>query len=325
MFCKFCGSELSDDALFCPKCGNKTRAEAIAPASSPKNEVLPNSSEFNRDVLVSYLSQLQTMEFSVNKLSQDLNELDRWISSLGFSAQISRPYKDEVDWEGIGAFVVIGVLLTLGGSFLYSLIPIGLFSLARVLGIILIAGSVIVGIISAVSHANDNAMREEEYQRSLAADRARVKDEIQQRKDLLSKRPEYEARLNEALTILDRAYEINVIPEQFRNIYAIYYLYSYLSTSQSTLESAMLHFDLNEIKTKLDTVIAQQQQIILQQAQQIAQNERMLEQNEEIIQRAIATERNTERAAQYAEIAAANSEVTAFTTTVMASIMVSSR
>lgn len=245
--------------------------------------------------------------------------MDQQILRLGYSREISRPYRDGIDIPAVGAFLFLGVLLALGGSLIYSFIPLGLFSFARTVGIIIIVGTVVVALISAASKSSDNDRRQTEYQQAVQQDKTRVRKELQQRSDLESKRPEYVDRLEQAKQIRDKSYRINIIPQQMRNIYAVYYLYNYLSTSQSSLESAMLHFDLNEIKSKLDTMILQQQ-IILQQAQQIAQNERIIAPNEEIIDHAIATEHNIERGAQYAEVAAANSEVTAFTNTVMASI-----
>lgn len=322
MFCQYCGNQISDDAAFCQKCGRKIRESHNTSMAQNINTSI-DSQQFNRDVLIAYLYQLQTIEFSVNKLSQDLNGLDQQISRLGYSREISRPYRDGIDIPAVGAFLFLGVLLALGGSLIYSFIPLGLFSFARTVGIIIIVGTVVVALISAASKSSDNDRRQTEYQQAVQQDKTRVRKELQQRSALESKRPEYVDRLEQAKQIRDKSYQINIIPQQMRNIYAVYYLYNYLSTSQSSLESAMLHFDLNEIKSKLDTMILQQQQIILQQAQQIAQNERIIAQNEEIIDHAIATEHNIERAAQYAEVAAANSEVTAFTNTVMASIMVS--
>lgn len=323
MFCKYCGNELSSDTRFCPMCGKKIESEIKTGNSAIRKVSGTENMPLDHEVLVMYLYQLQVMEFSVNKLSQDLYSLNQQISSLGHSRRPSQPYSDSIDLSAVGAFLFLGALLAICGSFLYNLIPVGLFSFAQTVGIIIIVGTILIAVISASSKASKNDERRLEYKRQLEQDEQRVRHEVEQRDALINLKPEYVARLDEAKSILARAYSVNIIPEQFRSIYAIYYLYSYLSTSQSTLESAMLHFDLNEIKAKLDTIIIQQRQIILQNAQKLAQNSTIIEQNEELLQRAIATERNTARAAQYAEIAATNTEVTAFTNTIMASIMVS--
>lgn len=96
------------------------------------------------------------------------------------------------------------------------------------------------------------------------------------------------------------------------NIYSIFYLYDYLSTSQESLQSALLHYNLEEIKTRIDEVISQQSEIILQQAIQTAHLEVIENQNTKILKHAAETEQNTALAAQYAQIAANNAEACAW-------------
>ncbi len=123
--------------------------------------------------------------------------------------------------------------------------------------------------------------------------------------------------LQQARRLLERVYKCNIIPGTFRyNLYAIWFLYDYINTSNESLSSAFLHFDLNEIKTKLDKVIAQQQEIIINQSLIMAQNDEMIEQNQMYLhklssleQTASQIEYNTAQGAYYSEIAANNSEV----------------
>lgn len=112
--------------------------------------------------------------------------------------------------------------------------------------------------------------------------------------------------------LLNNAYSLNIIPKQFRNIYAIYYLYDFITTSDTSLSTALLHCDLNEIKQKLDTVIKQQQKIIINQAVMVAQNQTIIKQNTEKLHKLASIEQNTERAAQYSQIAANNAEACAW-------------
>lgn len=322
MFCQYCGFQVTETASFCPNCGKRIKNKPSNPLAL-QSEIHVDNQRFSHEVLVSYLYHLQTIEFSVSKLEQDLQRFNWQINSLGRPRDISKPYRAGIDLEAVGSFLLLGVILTIAGSFLYSIIPAGLFSLAQTVGIVIIIGTIVVGTLSALSKHSDNEQRENEYQQAIVEDQSRVQNEIKQQEILLNKKSGYVDRLSQAKRVREKAYQVNIIPQQMRNIYAIYYLYNYLSTSNSTLESALLHFDLNEIKSKLDTIISQQQQIVLQQAQQMAQNDRLIEQNKEMIEHAIAIERDTERAAQYSEIAAANSEITAFTSSVMASIMIS--
>lgn len=92
----------------------------------------------------------------------------------------------------------------------------------------------------------------------------------------------------------------------------MYYLNDFIQTSNESLSTALLHFDLNEIKQKLDTVIEQQEEIIINQAIIQAQNEQMIKQNTNMLNSLASIEGNTHMASQYAEIAANNAEACAW-------------
>lgn len=79
-----------------------------------------------------------------------------------------------------------------------------------------------------------------------------------------------------------------------------------------SFETALLHYNLEEIKAKLDTIIAQQQEIIINQSIMMAQNREICEQNQKKLARLASIESNTHNAAQYAEIAARNAEASAW-------------
>lgn len=116
--------------------------------------------------------------------------------------------------------------------------------------------------------------------------------------------------------LLKKAYDINIIPSQFRyKIHAIYYLHDFVSTSRESFTTALLHFDLDEIKAKLDKIIAQQESIIIQNAVMIAQNEKLSKQNQQQLERLSRIESNTSQAAQYAQVAANNAEICAWIST----------
>ena len=73
----------------------------------------------------------------------------------------------------------------------------------------------------------------------------------------------------------------------------------------------MLHYNLEEIKSKLDTIIEQQKEIIVNQAIAIAQNKTICEQNQKQLEKSSNIETNSYCAAQYAEIGARNAEAAA--------------
>lgn len=123
--------------------------------------------------------------------------------------------------------------------------------------------------------------------------------------------------LNRELADLDevirKAYDLNIIPKPFRNnVYAVYYLYEFIRTSRESLTTALLHLDLNEIKRKLDKIIEQQQEIIIQQAITVARNQELLMNNKKQLQRMASIESNASLSSKYAEIAACNARACAW-------------
>ena len=111
--------------------------------------------------------------------------------------------------------------------------------------------------------------------------------------------------------LLEKEYDLNIIPGQFRNLYAVYYLHEFIATSRETLTTALLHCDLNEIKYRLDRIIEQQREIIVQQALMISQNEQLIHQNKVQLEQMASLEQNVGRAVQYTEIAANNAKACA--------------
>lgn len=62
--------------------------------------------------------------------------------------------------------------------------------------------------------------------------------------------------------MLKDAYDANVIANQYRNIYAAYYLYTYFTTSQENdLDRIIQTFILDEIKQRLDNILHKQEEL----------------------------------------------------------------
>ena len=115
--------------------------------------------------------------------------------------------------------------------------------------------------------------------------------------------------INETEKMLKKAYDANIIPLQFRTIEGVYYLYDYLSTSNQTLAEALLQANLEAIKQRLDQVIATQGKLIVEQQQTNAKLANIQQTNQQILQNAQRMAYNTAQAAQYAQIAATNTEL----------------
>ena len=127
----------------------------------------------------------------------------------------------------------------------------------------------------------------------------------------------------ESSKLLEKAYSINIIPRRYRNLKSIYYIHEFMSTSQLSLEDALLHGliddGISRLETKLDEIIAQNEDLIFQNRQLeantseiIEQNKRLLDSNQQLLESQERTEQSTYEAAQNARIAANYAETSAF-------------
>lgn len=77
-----------------------------------------------------------------------------------------------------------------------------------------------------------------------------------------------EAESKRISALLQEAYNINLIPAQYRTISAICYIYQWMSTSQSSLEYVLLHTNIEDgiqrVEIKLDSLIRQNSELIFQ-------------------------------------------------------------
>ncbi len=109
--------------------------------------------------------------------------------------------------------------------------------------------------------------------------------------------------------MLKRAYNLNIVPLQFRDIYGVTYLYDFISTSNLSLSDAVLNCNLEQIKSKLDVIISKCDEIIRQQKMINANLREIQRQNNQLLAEARNISHNNALASQYSEIAATNSAV----------------
>lgn len=120
-------------------------------------------------------------------------------------------------------------------------------------------------------------------------------------------------KIAETEGMLLKLYSVNIIPRQYRcNLYCAWYLYDFISSSQESFSSALMHFDLNEIKKRLNQIIENQEEIIINQAILASQNKAIIDNENQHLKKLASIETNTEYAAQYAQIASDNAEACAW-------------
>lgn len=320
MFCSNCGKEINDNQKFCRHCGTKN--EIGNDLTSSSNEILNDiqsqqiNTVFNRDVLNNYLYNVRVLEMYRNKLQKHINDLNYDISQLG-----NRKVGDDgcgsytiedilpaLGCAGIGLVfgVIIGWLKNTGIANFFDIVGFlgGLSTFVIIVSILIAIGAIIWLVIMNVKDNN-------EYKINRENDIRRVEQEIIQKNNLIHQLNSSKKEMEKINTLLKEEYSLNIIPSKFRNIYAAYFLYDFISTSTASLNEALLHCDLDTIQEKLDTVIQQQEEIIMELAYQNALNEKIVRQNEQMLGHAIQTENNTALAAQYTRIAANNTNIVA--------------
>lgn len=305
LFCSNCGKEISPDQKFCHHCSAENRNYSISDSQITVTQTnsYPQAANqvntlFNRDVLNNYLNNLQTLEFAKHKLSQEEQSLQYRINQLGHPRNIR--YKDVDDFTCLGMLV-----LCLGGFLLGLLLKITGF--LKFIGILLMIAAGILAILSIWEWVSDYSESDSKFERETREEENRLKAEKAEKERLSKELPLVKSNLERTTELLDEAYSINIIPAKYRNIYAAYFLYEYISTSTVSLSEALYHCDLDEISQKLDRIIDQQYRMIMELAYSNAMNEEIVHQNEETLRHAIATENNTALAAQYSQVAAVNS------------------
>lgn len=337
MFCYKCGCEIPDESQFCFKCGaqlNNVQTQSVTNRQS---------NEFSKDALKIYFSDLLTFECIKNKLQGDLKRLKDDITTrennnfyqyyyiftdeynynrylhlyydgedIKFAACKGASFCHTVNGysanlcEELNYKPLLGLVtewLSVEGSreifettWQYDYYP----SMFRFLGPITKTDK---GIKEACLDIYDEFKKIApiEYEKN-----------IQEINKLNVQYDEMTKELEKASRILEQAYDINIVPKQFRDLYAVYYLADFITTSNESLSTALLNYNLEIIKEKLDKIIDQQQEIIINQALAMVQNEKIMKQNEANLQHLASIEQNTERAAQYAQIAANNAEACAW-------------
>lgn len=117
--------------------------------------------------------------------------------------------------------------------------------------------------------------------------------------------------------LLDESYSVNLVPKIYRRkLAAIQYIYEYMSSSQVSLEYALLSTQIEEgirrIEEKLDIIIGKLEELVFELHRQEAQNASMMEQNNRMIESLRRTEENTLEASRYAQINACYNKTCAF-------------
>lgn len=113
-------------------------------------------------------------------------------------------------------------------------------------------------------------------------------------------------------TLLMKAYRLAILPGLYRNLSAVYYLYSAMSDSPDTLEEIIMQeqtkSEIQRIRFRLDTIISMNQKWILQNRCKEADEDETIQ----ILESCQQTEASEANAALYAQIASNYAEANAY-------------
>ena len=244
--------------------------------------------KYDREFLVPYLENLCALHLAEIKLNKYVNSTQNRVNSLlkGHNyAEPSRPiYDPTID---PGAFKVFKIsLIIIVVSFLIALASgEGILSFLLVfvcaISIIVFVGSIFVLISGAIGTKDTNNDEDRNYRKAMEMyNAAKVQDRADHQKGLvlLDQLQGPIAERGKVRSLLQEAYNANVIPGQYRNKYAAVYLYDYFRNSRADdLDLVLNTFVLEQIKAKLDIIIQNQSEIILNQCIAAARQEQALD------------------------------------------------
>lgn len=142
----------------------------------------------------------------------------------------------------------------------------------------------------------------------------KINNEWKQKKEL------YLSEENKAEELLDKFYDMNIIPGRYRFLAAVEYLYDFMSTSQASYTDMLLNVKLEEgiqrLEQRLDVIISEVSDLIYETRCMRKDNEYMInqviKQNKEMLQSLQRSESNSVEAAQYAQLAVNYSAANAY-------------
>lgn len=233
--------------------------------------------KYNREFLVPYLENLCALHIAKWKIDQKKSEISRNLrqntQNIKSLEEPEEPCYEDTGFKTFG--LILGIILVI-----VSMLDIFIISLlAGVIGWFFVIGY---GYFLYDAH-RQNEDREQayyvaakEYNEKLAALKTNEDDYNTYAFVQFSMHQAETEKVDEALSV---AYNANVIPRRYRDIYVAVYLYDWFSTSMSDdLDMALNMYVLEEIKDRLDNIIDMLSKSLINQKLIIANQQKSMEQ-----------------------------------------------
>ena len=270
-----------------------------------------------RNALLLYLKNIRDLEFAQIKIQQRINEYNssfsKKIDSLCQTDYATLPEKPSKHTNG-PFLILLGIgleLLCVYMTFLFlSMTAISIF--------LIHLGA------NKIKSAKDEL---KEYEQLLPAciehnknEDIRLEKNQQLINEILIKKDDYEKYMKgqyvTVSNLLNDYYNMNLLPNPYRNLASVYYIYDYMSSSQESLQDTFVHEHMENgiqrIISKLDYIIEQNEQIIFSNRILESQNESIKQQNCNMLSSLENIENNSVLCAQYAELAANYTKANAY-------------
>lgn len=305
--CDKCGREVIIDETrnfgFCSFCGAKISCNQTTLNNPFDNSIYNNDIE--REFLISNITNIKNLHYISKNFQDNIDCLENRKNDFKEKAEPLFPtepvlYSESSKKDKIILAVIGGIVVPILGFFIVLFI---------------------LPIIDKKFMAEYNEQLSRYNQTIEEIEHIKIENEIRKTAiaNLEKAKNDLQAENKEALKLLEECYDINIIPSKYRNIYAITFIYDYLTTSQGTLRDALFACDLDKIQIQLDKVIKNQQNMICKLAKIEANSEKQLKNQKTMISHLENIEKNTydtarssEQCAQYGKIIAHNTKVMAY-------------
>ncbi len=268
----------------------------------------------DRKVLLLYLREIRDLEFAMHKIVSMFNQEKKDYQNKKNSLD-KLEYKQYSNWRKseISLGLVITPVLFLGGMGLLAY-----YKFLALFGILAIIGAIVSGCYTYNLYVEDKEKKAavENYNRQRQADYDGNRQKSKQLTVQWNKRYNFwSEEYDKVKTMLAECYSMNILPNQYRNLGSVYYIYEYMSSSQASLNDTLLHehieSGIQRILTKLDTIIAQNEYTIFQNRIKEANDREMYSQTLQMLK---TLESNSSMATEYARISAQYSKATSYFT-----------
>lgn len=247
--------------------------------------------KYNREFLVPYLENICALHFAEIRLDNYLNDTQYNINQMIKGTPVSKPSLPQkeplINRKGVITCIVclIVFFMAFSGGMTAETGIGGFFSIfVGSICFIVFFIALISLFVGAIRTRSYNIAEEERYYRE-SKTYAKIQEQNEKnRKQGLALNGQLQGARDEkqrVTNLLQKSYSANVIPGQYRNVYAAVYLYDYFRNSRADdLDLVLNTFVLEQIKEKLDVIIANQSEMILNQCIVMANQQKTFQQQQ---------------------------------------------